>query len=168
MTAQIPRERYTARFIKAEKKRSAKGNLMIHASAEILSPAEVTLADGRTVAAAGRKFDCYYTIDPVAEKGLAMTFDIFSTLGLLDNNGEINPELVVEALNSGGFCFDVILDSEEQVQRYPAKPGQTIGQPILDAAGKEISKGWRIKLPNSADYVGRVPTLDGLPEVPPF
>lgn len=43
-----------------------------------------------------------------------------------------------------GREFDIVLTSEEDVKRYPAKAGERVGAPILDAEGKPISNGWFI------------------------
>lgn len=161
---------YICRFIKGEVATSAAGNNQIVARVEILSPDKVpsALNPDLQVTAAGGTTQSYFLIDPTKEDKYAEAYGAFERLQLISSDGSLEPQKVVDAMNTGGVCFEVLLGSEEDIVRYPKKTGEKVGEPMKDANGKEISRGWRIKTPFASDYIGRRPTLAGLPEVGPL
>lgn len=166
-----PLDAYIARFTDGEKKRSAASqNLMIEAQGELLAPDIVPNPadpDNSQLKLAGQKFRTYFVIDPNAEKQLTDSRAAFERLGLLDENNEIDADRIVNAMKSGGLCFTVVLQGEEQIHRHAKKPGEKVGAPILNPVTKQpMSRGFALKNPFASDYGARVDTFPGLPEVP--
>lgn len=161
---------YICRFINGEVTTSANNNRQIVARLEILTPDKVpsALNPDLQVTAAGGTTQSYFIIDPAKEDKYAETYGAFERLQLISQDGSLEPSKIVEAMNTGGVCFEIVLGAEEDIVRYPKKQGQKVGEPMKDTNGKEISKGWRIKTAFASDYIGRRLTLNGLPEVPPL
>lgn len=167
-SAPINNQTYLARFTKGEIGNSNAGNLQLTARVEVLLPESVPSAEdpNLTVKAAGATTTSYFSLDPSNEDRYADTYNAFERLQLLDSQGSVNPQAIVAAMNTGGVCFEIILGAELDVVRLPRKAGEKVGAPMLDSNGKEINRGYKVRNPFPADYLGRRPTISGLPEVP--
>lgn len=143
-TGQVPKGVYTAVFVEGKLSRSKSSDYrQIEAKAEIVAPDVVDLPDGRKSSVAAKKFDLYMTVDPTAKK-YDEWYQAFTRLGLRDEQGNLDINAIIDAMKARKVFFLVVLDSEEQVQRYAPAPGKQLGEPIMNPlTGKPLTSGWR-------------------------
>lgn len=179
---------YTCRWVSGLPHKGQKQQSMIRGQYEILTPDKVpdyTAVDENTpkdeagnyivpvYQVAGRKGDAYFCVDPTDERGYTQTFQAMQKLGLLTARGTLAPAKIMEVFNSGRWYFQATLDSELQFKRYAPRKVQDVngnwfmqkfGDPIKGPDGQPISDGWRLKLLNAGDILGRCPAPTGFPE----
>lgn len=137
---QIPKDRYRARIINEKVGKSRSDYDMITLTGEIIAPEEIDL-NGKVARIAGRQFQLFLMLVPGESWGLDQVCTFMDKLAI-DYGGEVDTGLTKEYFH--GVEFDIVLDSEEDIQRKPAQPGQKEGDPILDGEGNPITNGWRI------------------------
>lgn len=146
----LERDRYTLRVKEAKFGESkSSGKPMVTLVTEIVAPRIVTQASGMQAKIEGMEV-IYYL--PCSKENLANMFSLWDKLGnRVDEIDEENPE--IQWMN--GKFFDAVLSSEEQ---FLSKKDATTGkyEPILDASGQKISRGYK---PQAAifDIIGEVP-----------
>lgn len=119
-------------------KNKSSGNPMVTLDCEIVAPEEVE-HEGVTYRVAGQKFNIRLLCSP--EK-IGQVREFMDKLQV-DHGGEFNSDEV--KIYFRGCEWDMALSSTEQVKKYEPKPGQSVGDPILDGEGKPITNGWQIQ-----------------------
>lgn len=134
----LERERYTLRIKEASFGESAASNPMITVKAEIVTPAEVQLANGMKAKIGGMEVPYYLVLK---DTKLAEAFMFYDKLGNpVDEIDEENPDTTWMI----GKHFDAILSSKEEfMQRKNPETGKW--ENILDAAGKPVSRGYKVQ-----------------------
>lgn len=163
----VPTGPYIVRFIKGEKATSGSGMIQIVAKLEIITPDLVPNPNepDKTLSVAGRTATAYMSIDP-RNKMYDQWRVVYANLGLLPDGGETNAETIISTLNSGTLFAEVVLNCEQDFHRYPAKPGQKIGDIMKGANGKELSKGWRLAPVGPGDIMSKVDAIQGASAAP--
>ena len=151
--SQLPQGTYIARVLKFDHqgpnsaKYKEKGYEMTTLTCEIVQPDKVTLPDGTEARSAGRRFNFWLMWNSEESWGTGRNITaIAKMLGISKDEVNINtddPESL--KLVFGNRHFQVILSSEENIKRAERQKGEKQGKPILDAFGKEIKDGWRVK-----------------------
>lgn len=163
-SGEVPKAPYTARIISAvDGKSENSGSRMITFSCEIIAPdvQPSQLNPGTSCQTAGRKFNMYAVIDP-ASKAFTGGYALLQKLLLLREDGAIVPSAVVNACANGNLFFMVILEGEEDFHRLPKKPGQKIGDIMVNPAnGQPMTRGFRMKLPGESEVIGRCHAPEG-------
>jgi hypothetical protein len=136
----IPFGVYTCVFTDAERKTSQKDLENIVAKFEIISPDLVTENEGtpeaKTYSVAGRKGTIYMGIDKAA-KNFDAWYGAYERLGLLEADGTLNVDNIIEKLKAKNLYFVAVLQSEET---FFTKPGTR--EPLM-YNGKKLSKGFQ-------------------------
>lgn len=165
---QLPRNRYAVRFIEEKFAPNSNGNPMVTLTAEIISPETIVSPfTGETLEIAGAKVKPMYHTIGVKENGEFVKKD---TQACVDRYTDFRircrlpvPEEGIDnenpTMDYKGKVFDVILDSEEFIQRATPTPEQKAagqpGNPILDQDNKEMKsyKPWIAQMlgPSSVD-----------------
>jgi hypothetical protein len=152
----LPYDRYSAIIKEVTVESSAKAQRpMLKFACEVVAKEPIQIGDIK-VDPNGTGFDLYFMLDN--DKALAGLLEVHSRLGLPE-------ELDTDSPNTKqyeGICFDIFLKSEKNIKRKPLteeqrQRGETVGQPFLDAAGKEISLGYRVEA-RTWDIIGRSAT----------
>lgn len=152
----LPRDRYVALCMKEKFAPSQSGNPMITREWQVVQPEFVDIG-GQKVVVSGVTFQQYLPTKVKDEEGrgwdeeksskaLGRIFTDYNALGFPTTEGidDENP-----ALHAEGVYADVILWSEESVARknptLEQKAKRELGDPILDAEGKQI-RTYQVKL----------------------
>lgn len=145
----IPEGLYRARCVGTKfVEHNGSGQPMTTLDCEIIEPEKVSI-DGADVIVAGRQFKLYliHNMERTGWASQEQTMEFASKLDIqmeTDENGEAVYDTDLHKEYYHGREFDIVLSCEEEVKRRERKPGQKVGDPILDGEGKEISMGWRI------------------------
>lgn len=138
---QIPRNRYSLRVKEAiAGKSKSSGNDMITLNCEIYSPAIIEYDNGK-FAIDGVRVTHYLTLTDTA---IGRYLDFCKRVNI-----PVPAELDTENMDVTpfqGLKFDAILDSQERELKQKPKPGQRIGDPIVDDNGQPIKSGWDVRL----------------------
>lgn len=137
---QIPKDRYRVRVIGEKFGKSSSDADMTTLTVEIIEPEEV-LIDNQVFKIAGRQAQMWLMHVPGETWGQSRVFEFMDKLGL-DYGTHYDPKLIKEYFH--GVEFDIVLSSEEDIQRYPKQQGEKMGKPILDGEGNPITNGYRI------------------------
>lgn len=137
---ELPRNRYRVRIVGTSFGKSSGGHDMTTLKCEIIEP-EFIMVDGKEAPIAGRKFSAWLMHVPDEPWGQSRVFEFCDKLGV-DVGDDYDTGLHKEYFH--GMEFDWILSSKEDIKRQERKPGQKVGDPILDGEGKEISNGWSV------------------------
>ena len=149
----LPYDRYTILIITATVEASKKESRpMIKWECEIVAKEPIQIGDIK-IDPNGMKFELYHMLD--TDKALGQLLEVHSRLELPGEIDTDNPD----TKQYEGLCFDMLLSSEKNIKRKPLteeqrKNGETVGQPFLDAAGKELSLGFRIEA-KTWDIIGK-------------
>lgn len=141
-------------------------NRNIQIDCEIMSPDIVSdpMNPAVQVKAAGRVFSIYVPI-AIHMKNIDNAFDILGRLQLLEENGGFTPDKVKAILDQGGVWFQCLIITEPEFFMTKGMDGKDA--PVVGPDGKPILKGFRIKLPEPSQIIGRVETPPGF-EPPKF
>jgi hypothetical protein len=146
----IPKLRYRARCIGTKNGKSGGGHNMTTLSCEVID--DTVEQDGTSYEVAGREFKLFLMHVQKESWGQARVEEVCKRLGveLETEDDGMGGEAVVydDELHKEYFHgreFDIILHSEERIKRKEKKPGQKVGDPILDGEGNEIKDGWMIQ-----------------------
>jgi hypothetical protein len=160
----LPKGSFLARWKKGKyPHQTGSGNDCILADGELVSslngdPDYVQLADGTKMKVGGLNFRTYFILEPSKERQMADTYAAFERLSLIDENGEIDPDRVVAALNSGNIVFDVVAEGETQYHKDAAN------NILKDANGADRIRGYGVRTVFASDVGSRVPAFGiGLP-----
>ena len=152
---QLPYNRYTLRIKDANYGLSkSSGNPMFTLDCEIVSPQTVELADGKVGAIDGIRITHYLSI---TEKSMANYLETCKRLGVPDQlpDGDFDAaSLQLDKTPFVGVQFDAICSSQERELRQRPKPGQRVGDPIVDSEGKPIKSGWDYRINEILGKVG--------------
>jgi len=143
---EVPQQLYRVRCIGTKSGKSSSGNPMITIKNEIIDPESIDI-NGEPFRIAGRQFMMFLMLTGdllpgQMQSGLSQTFEFLEKLGI-SHGGELDDSLHRELFL--GQEWDMVLSSYEDVKRLAPKPGQKVGDPILDGEGNKISAGWFIK-----------------------
>ena len=156
--AEVPVGLYRARVLSTSVKKMTKRPEcdMTTLKCEIISPETVQNA-GKTVTSAGRQFYLRLMHVPGESWGNGAAQTFLDKLQIPCDEG-YDTDKGDELLK--GMEFDIVLESEEQIKRYPREEGEKEGKPILDSAGNPVKNGWQIKaeLSNVPAYCNPVKT----------
>lgn len=138
---QITRNRYSLRVKEAiAGKSKSSGNDMITLNCEIYAPAVLETDNGK-FSIDGVRLTHYLTL---SEGGIPRYLDFCKRCNIA-----VPAELDTENMDVTpfqGLKFDAILDSTERELKQRPKPGQKVGDPILDENGVPMKSGWDIRL----------------------
>lgn len=162
----LPKGSYIARWTKGEYPYVTKSkNKCILADGELIastdptSPDYVELADGQKMTVGGLKFRTYFILETSKERQYADTYSALQNLMLLDEQGEIDPERVVAALNSSRIVFETIAEGETRFHR----DGK--GVVLKDGNGADRISGYGVQCVFPGNIGSRVPaSVAGLEE----
>lgn len=138
--SEIPSQIYRVRIIGTSLKSSSSGNPMTTLIGEIIEPDKVEI-DGQLRNVAGRQFQLYLMHVPDKAWGQGTVLQFCGRLGL-DVGEFYDTELHSEYFL--GMEFDMPISCERDIKRFERKPGEKLGQPMLDGEGNEILVGYRL------------------------
>lgn len=162
--AALPAMQFTARIKRATYHTPSDvakaANRNIRFECEIMAPDIVADPFNPTqqVKASGRVFDIYV---PIAAhmKNHENSFDILGRLQLLEENGGYIPDVVLAKANQGTVWFQSLVLTEPEFYTVKGLDGKDTA--VVGPDGKPMLKGFRIKLPEATQIIGRVETPPG-------
>lgn len=162
-TGLLPKRSFIARFKKGTYPYvSNSKKVSILAEGELVSligddPDYVVLDDGSKMKVGGLPFKTYFSLETSNDRAMADTYAALERLKLIDENGEIDTDRIVAALNSGAIVCDVVAEGE--IQYHMAN-----GVALKDANGADRIRGYGVRTVFASDVGTRIPASTiGLP-----
>lgn len=145
---QIPANRYGLRVKEAVFGPSkSSGASMITLNCEIFRPAILETDEGK-FNIDGTRVTHYISF---SEKAIGRSIETLEKLGITIPEEFDTDNFDVTPLQ--GLKFNARLDSEPRTARQKPKPGQKVGDPILDDNGAPIISGWDVRITDIYDVI---------------